>query len=209
MRFSGWPPSSSSSSIFSPSLRVGLARRRTGAARSACARAGPRAPARRARGASSCVIDSRATVAELVVGLLAARDADQVEALGQRALVGEVVERGQQLAVARSPVAPKIDQRRRRRPGAARAPRPAGCRRPARAGRRWGWRPARSEACLGGSLDRVPAELVAQRGQHRACSRPPCASRSARTARRRSPASGRRGRSPSTIVQRPSPESST
>src|SRR4029079_11552218 len=37
-------------------------------------------------------------VAELLVGLVAARDADQVEALPQRALVGEVVDRRQQLA---------------------------------------------------------------------------------------------------------------
>ena len=34
-----------------------------------------------------------------LVGHLAARDPDEVEALGQRAVVGEVVERGQQLAV--------------------------------------------------------------------------------------------------------------
>ena len=36
---------------------------------------------------------------EVLVGLLAARDADQLEALGQRPLVREVVERRQQLAV--------------------------------------------------------------------------------------------------------------
>src|ERR671933_117330 len=38
-------------------------------------------------------------VAELVVGHLAARDAAQVEALGQRPVVGQVVDRRQQLAV--------------------------------------------------------------------------------------------------------------
>ena len=53
-------------------------------------------------------------LAELVVGLLAPRDADQVEALGQRALVREVVERGQQLAVREVARGAEDDQRRRR-----------------------------------------------------------------------------------------------
>ena len=53
-------------------------------------------------------------VAEVVVGLLAARDADQVEALGERALVGEVVERGQQLAAGEVAGGAEDDQRRRR-----------------------------------------------------------------------------------------------
>ena len=46
--------------------------------------------------------------------LLAPRDADQLEALGQRALVGEVVERGQQLAVREVAGRAEDDQRRRR-----------------------------------------------------------------------------------------------
>jgi hypothetical protein len=38
-------------------------------------------------------------LAEGIVGLVSARDADELEVLGQRALVGEVVERREQLAV--------------------------------------------------------------------------------------------------------------
>ena len=45
--------------------------------------------------------------------LLAARDADQVEALGQRALVGEVVERRQQLALGEVAGGPEDHERRR------------------------------------------------------------------------------------------------
>ena len=44
-------------------------------------------------------IDSRRHLPEVVVLLLATGDTDQLEALGQGALVGEVVERRQQLAV--------------------------------------------------------------------------------------------------------------
>jgi hypothetical protein len=50
---------------------------------------------------------------ELLVGHLAARDADEVEALGQRALVGEVVERGEERAVGE--VARRADYREVRR----------------------------------------------------------------------------------------------
>jgi hypothetical protein len=48
---------------------------------------------------------------ELVVGLLRARDPDEVEALGQRPLVGEVVERRQQLAAREVPRGPEDDER--------------------------------------------------------------------------------------------------
>ena len=51
-------------------------------------------------------------VAELVVGLLAARDPDQVEALGQRPFVGEVVDRRQQLAPGEIPGGAEDDERR-------------------------------------------------------------------------------------------------
>ena len=52
-------------------------------------------------------------LAELLVGHLAARDPDEVEALGQRAVVREVVERGQQLAVGQ--VARRAEDREVRR----------------------------------------------------------------------------------------------
>ncbi len=58
-------------------------------------------------------IDSRALCWKLLVRLLAARDADQLEALRQRPLVGEVVERGQQLAVGE--VAGRAEDHQRRR----------------------------------------------------------------------------------------------
>ena len=47
------------------------------------------------------------------MGLVRARAPDQEEALGQRALVGQVVERGQQLAPGQVPGRPEDDQRRR------------------------------------------------------------------------------------------------
>ena len=134
-------------------------------------------------------------LAELVVGLLAAGRADQVEALGQRALVGEVVERGQQLA--RGEVARRAeDDHRRRRDREPLQPLDkrvvadllgrgvGGDRRPA--SRSLPRRRARPRGRRTGCAAR-PAPC--------ACTRPPCASRSARTARPRSPASGRRGRS--------------
>ena len=46
--------------------------------------------------------------AVVLVGFFSARDAHEVEALGQRPVVGEVVERGSSLRRARSPVPPKI-----------------------------------------------------------------------------------------------------
>ncbi len=55
-----------------------------------------------------------ALLAEVVVPLLAAGDADQLEALGQRALVGEVVERGQELAVRQVARRAEDDERGRR-----------------------------------------------------------------------------------------------
>jgi hypothetical protein len=51
---------------------------------------------------------------ELVVRQLAARDADQVEALGQRPLVGQVVEGGQELAAREVARGAEDDQRGRR-----------------------------------------------------------------------------------------------
>ena len=155
-------------------------------------------------------IDSCATVAELVVGLLAAGGADQVEALGQRALVGEVVERGQQLALGEVARRAEDDHRRRRD------------RQPLEAldervladllARRVGGDGGRHlEARPGGALDLVAAELVAQRGQHLvrvlALVR---ASRSARRGRRRSPGSGPRGpsRRPASSGPRRSPRRS-
>ena len=50
--------------------------------------------------------------AELLVGVVRARHADEVEALGQRALVGEVVERRQQLALGQVAGRAEDDQRR-------------------------------------------------------------------------------------------------
>ena len=87
-------------------LLVRLARGRTSPARSGSPRAACRAPSRPASRRENSSIDSRAQLAELVVGHLARASPDQVEALGQRALVREVVERRQQLAlrqVARRP----------------------------------------------------------------------------------------------------------
>ncbi len=52
-------------------------------------------------------------VAEVLVLLIAPADADHLEALGQLALVGEVVERGQQLAVREVAGGAEDDQRRR------------------------------------------------------------------------------------------------
>ena len=87
-------------------------------------------------------------------GSSSARDADQVEALGQGALVREVVDRRQQLATREVAGRAEDDEVGRRVPADARAPARAGSVRRRRASRR----PAR--------LDRVPAELVAQRREH-------------------------------------------
>ena len=76
----------------------------------------------------NCVIASLGLLAELLVGHVAARDADEVEALGQRALVGEVVERRQQLAVGQVARRAEDHQRRRVDRQALEPLRPAGCR---------------------------------------------------------------------------------
>ena len=58
-------------------------------------------------------IDSSRELAELVAGLLAPRHADQLEALGERPLVGQVVERRQQLPVGEVAGGPEHHQDRR------------------------------------------------------------------------------------------------
>ena len=101
------------------------------------ARAARRAPRRSGCGASTCR-SSRGTPARKSSWLLLApRDADELEPLGQRALVREVVERGQQLAVREVAGRAEDDERGGRDRAAARAPRRAGsraCRPPLRSG---------------------------------------------------------------------------
>ncbi len=111
-------------------------------------------------------------LAELFVRLLAARDPDQLEALGKRALVGEVVERRQQLPM-REIAGRAEDHERRRMHRQALEPldeRVFGLLPLDRGGGHGGASPVPSRLDRVGvgrdGLDRVAAELVAQRRQH-------------------------------------------
>ena len=116
---------------------------------------------------------------ELLVGPLPPGHADQLEALRQRALVGEVVERGQQLAVRQVAGGAEDHQRG----GRDRQPLEAFDQRVLERllERVHGHRVSRRRPCARPRGRRTAPAAPPARG---ACSRPPRASRSARTARR-------------------------